>query len=107
MKKMPDEIKNEAWDRLTGWFRRARPSDESAPFGFATRVVAQYREARQNELFRIWERMSIRAAIGCACFAAIFGVYSIIAEQINLKQQVLFEPPSDPAADFAGFELKS
>ncbi|MFT5470869.1 MAG: nitroreductase [Verrucomicrobiales bacterium] len=101
----PNESEPTIWKRLLARFHRKPPTEDSAPFGFATRVVERYREMRKNEAFRAWERLSIRAAAGCAVFAAAFGIYSLIIEQNDLQDQVLIEPPLESAAEVVGLEF--
>ena len=101
----PDETMPEPWARLARWFRRTLPEqDEEAPLGFATRVVAQYQELRRNEAFRAWERLSIRAAFGCATFAIFFGAYSLFNQRQDLRDEVLIEPPIEEPAEIFGLE---
>lgn len=102
----PTKIESRLWKRLTAWFRQNTVGDDSAPLGFATRVVARYQELRRNERFRAWERLSIRTAIGCAAFATIFGLFSILADRNAAADSVLIEPPADFSAEFVGFEFE-
>ncbi len=67
----PDET-GAAWDRLAGWHRIAAAGrDETAPLGFATRVVARWADARRVEIQASWERLSVRTALGCAALALV------------------------------------
>jgi hypothetical protein len=57
-----------AWCRLVSAARTVREAggeqeDESAPLGFSTRVVARWREVREEERrLALWQRLSWRAA---------------------------------------------
>lgn len=44
------------------------------PFGFASRVVSQWRETQRNEVLGRWSRWSLRAAIGsvAVCVMIVF-----------------------------------
>lgn len=96
MKTDPNKLPNHTiWARLTARFRRSQPTDDSAPLGFATRVVARYQELRRNELFAAWERLSIRAAIGAVCVAALFVGYAQFNEASELEEEMLIELPMD------------
>lgn len=70
-----------AWEKLTAAARRAPGgADESAPFGFSTRVAAQALGAGRPEPSP-FARLAIRAALlSCVLAAAAVGVnYSAIA----------------------------
>ncbi len=87
----------EPWTRLTAVFRKlfAPPDqDDSPPLGFATRVVAQWQVWRKNELFRAWERMSIRTAIACSACAVVFGLFTFAHEQTQRHQELIVAPPT-------------
>ncbi|MEM1295866.1 MAG: hypothetical protein AAGH89_10910 [Verrucomicrobiota bacterium] len=87
----------EPWNRLISAFRTlfSKPAEEdlAAPMGFSTRVISQWQEWRKNELFRAWERMSIRTAIACSTCAVIFGLFSFAKEQNERRQELLVVPP--------------
>lgn len=69
-----------AWHRLTTAARAARESaaegrDDSAPFGFSTRVVALWRQAREEERrLALWQRLSWRAAFASLTLCAVLAV---------------------------------
>jgi len=72
----------ESWQRLARSVRAERAqapgADESAPFGFATRVAALAAEKRREQLVAAWGRWSLRGAF-CSLFvagAAIFWLHS-------------------------------
>ena len=61
--------KNESWDRLVAWARRAPVEpDAEHPFGFAARVVAMAFEREKSE--PLWESFSLRA-LGLASLVVI------------------------------------
>jgi hypothetical protein len=57
------------WERLIAEARairltRDREADDSAPFGFATRVLARVREVRETERrLALWQRVAWRSAL--------------------------------------------
>lgn len=59
------------WSQLAAAARRAAPdaSDESAPYGLTTRVLAAWRQQVQTEIN--WERFGWRALISAIAVAAI------------------------------------
>ena len=64
---------DKAWQRLAAAARRAAPErDESAPYGFSTRVVAQA-FARERGAPSAFARLSLRAA-AVACLLAVAAV---------------------------------
>jgi len=94
MKTEVDQIRNELWDQLTELFRQRRDArDTNAPLGFATRVAARWQEMRQLERLRAWERISIRAAIGCALIAIAFTALTVSDSWQESSQSVLVSPP--------------
>jgi hypothetical protein len=63
----------QAWTRLTSVARRATDDrDDSAPFGFATRVVAQAM-AQDRRVASLFDRFALRA-LGVACLLAVSSV---------------------------------
>jgi hypothetical protein len=60
------------WERIVSQLPTA--ADESrllAPFGFATRVVAQWRAARRDESLRRWASWSLRTAMASVAACAL------------------------------------
>jgi hypothetical protein len=82
------------WERLVSEAHRApaRPMPE-APLGFATRVVARWREHPLPSLVSVWKMLSLRVlAFGCVVMvASLAASYGVIREQ-------WLEPPPDIAA---------
>jgi hypothetical protein len=70
-----------------------QPVDECPPFGFSTRVVAQWREIQRCETLRFWSRWSLRAAISSVAVCAVVAMFGSLADD----SPGLFQPPS---ADF-------
>ncbi|MGI8604590.1 MAG: hypothetical protein ACR2OZ_16585 [Verrucomicrobiales bacterium] len=75
---------NDIWDRLiqrarhataAGWGSRTgagAANDDLAPFGFATRVVAGFRELQQVERrLVLWQRLAGRSAIASALLCGV------------------------------------
>jgi len=61
------------WEKLTTAARSAEPRDETAPFGFATRVVAHWRALPPPSLAALWHRLTLRA-IGLALAILLAGL---------------------------------
>ena len=87
---MTEENKDH-WDKVLhgakaeGLKPKSRPTDnDEAPFGFATRVVAQWIESRRDAVLAVWRRWSWTAA---ACSVALAAV------------SLFFVPPATPSAD--------
>lgn len=65
------------WDRLAaaarqrGTARASGPQPGALPAGFAARLAAKWADLRQNEVFRLWCRWSVRAAVGGIVVAGI------------------------------------
>lgn len=47
------------WQRCVGHARQTPPRDETAPFGFSTRVLAAWRPARPITLEPVWVRLTL------------------------------------------------
>lgn len=66
-----------SWRRLVGAARVARRQasagrDDEAPFGFSTRVVTLWRQAREEERrLALWQRLSWRAALASLALCAV------------------------------------
>jgi anti-sigma-K factor RskA len=86
-----------AWNRLAAAARKARAEagadrDEAAPFGFSTRVVALWRQAREEERrLALWQRVSWRAAFASLALCA---VVAVAGRQEVAQDRPLLEPPS-------------
>jgi hypothetical protein len=69
-----------AWRRLASAARAERRQasarkDDAAPFGFSTRVVALWRQARDEERrLALWQRLSWRAAFASLALCAMVAV---------------------------------
>jgi hypothetical protein len=73
--KATDKTTN-VWQSLTAHARHTastQPAEEvTAPLGFATRVVAQWKAAQENPTFAFWQRWSLRgAALACMTYALL------------------------------------
>jgi hypothetical protein len=68
-------MKNELpWEKLTHLARQAqRAESPDAPYGFATRVAAQWAAAEPITLANVWEFLSLRSL----AFAALLMVASV------------------------------
>ncbi len=93
------------WSRLAARARRSAVStepaaEETAPFGFATQVVAHWQAARAfDQRLALWQRVSWRAAlasmVACgALMASPFGKTSVSSP--------LLQPPPLPWPGLAG-----
>jgi hypothetical protein len=68
------------WSRLVAAARPAPPADDTAPYGFATRVVA-LAFAHERRVVSLFERFALRA-VGVACLLAVLslaGNYSLLS----------------------------
>lgn len=69
-----------AWSRLACAYRKTRipraEEDEAAPYGFASRVVAQIMERRRHQHLAWWTRWSLAAAGAASLLAVIMAVRS-------------------------------
>ena len=74
---MNDESGKTLWDQTVAATRRRTepvPAPDTAvrpPPDFASRLAARWAELRQNEIFRLWCRWSLRAAVAGALIAVI------------------------------------
>jgi anti-sigma-K factor RskA len=90
------------WNRLTA-ARKARPAqaeagNETAPFGFATRVVALWRETREaDRQLALWQRVSWRAAIASLALCGLVA----LAQRAGTSSDTLLEPPALDLPTFA------
>jgi anti-sigma-K factor RskA len=86
-----------AWNRLAAAARKARAEagagrEDAAPYGFSTRVVALWRQAREEERrLALWQRLSWRAAFASLALCAIVVV---AGRQEVADDRPLLEPPS-------------
>jgi hypothetical protein len=87
-----------AWPRLTAAARTARQAaaaarDDAAPYGFSTRVVARWRQVREEEQrLALWQRVSWRAAFASLALGAM-----VVVSQgggAGAADHPLLEPPS-------------
>lgn len=86
-----------AWQRLAAAARSAKsaapPRDEAAPFGFSTRVVAVWRQAREEERrLALWQRVSLRTALATVTLSALAVVATARMDQ--REERPLLEPPA-------------
>ncbi len=63
---------------------------EEAPFGFALRVAARWREDRSREIAAAWERMSFRAAFASSFIALVVAGLATYREQALAGDEGLF-----------------
>lgn len=90
---------NQSWQRLAAAARRAPAADETAPYGFATRVAAQACAAQRPEV-SLLERFSLRA-LGVACLMAVLGAafsYSQVEVTAATSAEDGFFNTDDPTA---------
>lgn len=60
------------WERLVAQLPPdERQTDSQLPFGFSTRVVAQWRAARRDESLRRWVKWSFRTALASMAACAL------------------------------------
>jgi hypothetical protein len=81
------------WESLVaGITRETTPLGDGAPYGFATRVVAQWRQARRDEALRRWSFWSLRAALGSV---AACGLLLVLSSRQNDAPILLPPPPAE------------
>jgi hypothetical protein len=77
---------DQQWERLMQAAAQAPPRrlPVAAPFGFATRVVARWRERPSPSIFGIWKMLSARVlAFGCVVMiASLAATYGVISEEL-------------------------
>lgn len=93
----------DAWTRLAEAYRQNRnrnrttqaTRDESAPFGFAARVVAQVMEMRRHQHLAWWTRWSMAAAGAAALLAVVMAVRTSNGggSDASALQNLLPDPP--------------
>lgn len=89
------------WESIAaGIASETGPVGDGAPFGFATRVVAQWRQTRRDEALRRWSFWSLRAAL---CSVTICGLVVVLSTREN-DSSILVQPPS---ADFIALPLSN
>lgn len=89
------------WEAITAAMRfETAPLVDGAPFGMATRVVAQWRQSRRDEALRRWSFWSLRAAL---CSVAVCALMAILASNHN-DSSILIQPPS---AEFVALPLSN
>ena len=92
---------NPRWDKLVSQARRARDDrPETAPYGFATRVVAQAMAANEGLVANLFERWSWRA-IGVA---AAFAVVTVAANYSTFTGPADYDLTSDDTSLAAVFD---
>ena len=55
---------DEKWQQCAARARQAAPRDESAPFGFATRIAARAFTTQPQSLERVWQHLALRLLAG-------------------------------------------
>lgn len=89
------------WESIVaGIVSETTPVGDGAPYGFATRLVAQWRQARRDEALRRWSFWSLRAAM---CSVVVCGFVVFLAAREN-DSSILIQPPS---AEFIALPLSS
>ncbi len=72
-----DAKPDEAWPRVAGhWRRQMEGLETAAPYGFATRTMARWREWRAQEWVRRWERYSLCGAAAACTVALATGAWT-------------------------------
>jgi hypothetical protein len=88
-----------SWAKLTERHRVATAQQPvEAPFGFALRVAARWREDRSREIAAAWERMSFRAAFASSLVALVVAGLAGFWEQAMAADEELI-PVLETRAD--------
>jgi hypothetical protein len=81
------------WEKIVaGMTSETSPLGDGAPYGFATRVVAQWRQARRDEALRRWSFWSLRAALGSV---AVCGLLAVLSSREDDSPILLSPPPAE------------
>lgn len=81
------------WERIVSKLQPApEEADPQAPFGFATRVVSQWRAARRDESLRRWASWSFRTAMASVAACAVLAFVQTLRDGSILMP--LPEPPA-------------
>jgi len=80
----PQDAWSHAWNRLARAARSPEEPPQGAPLGFATRVVARWRDAASVEMVSPWELLSLKSlAFALLVMFVSLGVsYPSLAEQL-------------------------
>jgi hypothetical protein len=82
------------WERLVAKLPPAtQEADTPPPFGFATRVVAQWRAARRDESLRRWAKWSFRTALASTAACALLTLV-----RAHRDSSILMPLPEVPSA---------
>jgi hypothetical protein len=73
----------DSWGRLAGAARNAAPRPADPPLGFATRVVARWKETATAELASPWELLSLKSL----AFAVVVMLVSLGASYQSVAEQ--------------------
>jgi hypothetical protein len=97
----PPSTPESSWEALTSRIvLDTQPCGDGAPYGFATRIVSQWRAARRDEALRRWSLWSLRAtlcAIGTCAWIVMF-------QSPDRDAPILIAPPTP---DFLKVPLSS
>jgi hypothetical protein len=81
------------WELIVSKFRPApEEAQPQAPFGFATRVVAQWQAARRDESLRRWASWSFRTALASMVACAVLAFVQTLRDS-----SILMPLPEVPA----------
>lgn len=88
------------WNRVVEGLPARDPlPDATPPFGFSTRVIARWREARRDAALQRWARWSLRAALGSVAACTVLAFLSERRDTpilIPLPEPALTSPGSPP-----------
>ena len=85
----------DTWAKIAGTHRGVTAArDVAAPFGFATRVSARWRELRAGEVYAAWERLSLRAALASSVVALVVAGFSFQWERTMIQDEELMMIPA-------------
>ncbi len=66
------------------------PIEGEVPYGFATKVITQWRAMQRDAALRRWSFISLRAALGSAALCGLVAVFNFSKED----SPILFQPPT-------------
>lgn len=86
------------WERIVSRMTPAPEEIVTPPFGFATRVVAQWRAVRRDESLRRWANWSFRTALASVAACALIAFVQTRRTSILLPLPVAPSPVQLPTS---------
>lgn len=88
---LPPSPPESTWEALASRIvLDSHPCGDGAPYGFATRIVSQWRAAQRDEKLRRWSLWSLRTTL---CSIGICG-WIFVVHRPEHQTPILIEPPT-------------